>query len=464
MPSEDREHLFENALAHQLRADASSQPVSGACCDAEILAAYHERSLSTEEMTSVQAHVGECEHCRQILAHLAATDEIPVAVPRPIPEVIPASKPNLRITPAPRRPYWRWVAPAGALAAALLVWVTVHENRSLRLPSPAPQSSVAPMETAKDQPASPPQSTGASIPAARSRETPPSEGVSTPQPALSSPSAPPVETLNSLHSKQKARASAAKKRPAPDDSDLFALNPPEANAADAERDSKTFSHGVANEAVAVESAPLQAATDKMAKAAPEENASRKRDRAASTSPLPPPSPGVAGGAAVAAPAQAAQTQRSATETVEVSDAVIQQQQIAGMSRFDRKAEMRLAKVLAEVTISAPGGRASWRVGPAGFIQFSSDSGKTWAVQPSGVIADLFSGSAPSDQVCWIVGAGGTVLVTTDAGTHWQKVSAPAQVDLRSVFAVNARSATVSSGNDSYQTNDGGATWKKLPPE
>jgi photosystem II stability/assembly factor-like uncharacterized protein len=127
--------------------------------------------------------------------------------------------------------------------------------------------------------------------------------------------------------------------------------------------------------------------------------------------------------------------------------------------------MLLASVdRAAVTVSAPGGRVSWRIGPAGVILFSSDAGKTWLVQPSGIITDLLAGSAPSDKVCWIVGRSGTILRTTDKGKHWKKVNAPIQDDLRSVFAVNARQATVSPANATYQTTDGGATWNKLPPE
>src|SRR5260370_1301533 len=105
-----------------------------------------------------------------------------------------------------------------------------------------------------------------------------------------------------------------------------------------------------------------------------------------------------------------------------------------------------------------------RAGQAGVIEFSSDAGKTWTLQPSGVIADLLAGSAPSDKICWIVGRSGTVLRTTDGGKHWRKLRPPAQDDLRSVFAVDARQATVSPNNGAYQTTDGGATWTKLPPE
>jgi photosystem II stability/assembly factor-like uncharacterized protein len=137
--------------------------------------------------------------------------------------------------------------------------------------------------------------------------------------------------------------------------------------------------------------------------------------------------------------------------------------MAGMSRL-KQSEVRLANSVAEVTISAPGEHVYWRVGLAGIIEFSPDAGKSWTVQPSGVISDLLAGSAPSEKVCWIVGRAGTLLRSTDGGTHWQKLRPPSQEDLHSVFAVDARQATVSSLNAKYQTTDGGVTWKKLPPE
>ena len=135
-----------------------------------------------------------------------------------------------------------------------------------------------------------------------------------------------------------------------------------------------------------------------------------------------------------------------------------------MSRYKQSAAVRLANSISEVTISAPDGRVSWRVGQAGIIQFSSDAGKSWALQPSGVVTDLLAGSAPSDKICWIVGRAGTLLRTTDAGAHWQKLRPPSQEDLRSIFAVDAHQATVSAPNAKFQTTDGGLTWTKLPPD
>jgi hypothetical protein len=167
------------------------------------------------------------------------------------------------------------------------------------------------------------------------------------------------------------------------------------------------------------------------------------------------------GAAPAAPSARAQ---ASSEPAGVSGGIAQQQEIAGMSKFSEKARMRLANSIGEVTISAPGGTVSWQVGQAGVIEFSSDAGKTWTLQPSDVTTDLLGGSAPSEKVCWIVGGNGTILRTTDAGAHWQKLRAPVQEDIRTVTAVDARRATVSLTNGSYQTTDGGATWHKLAPE
>ncbi len=135
-----------------------------------------------------------------------------------------------------------------------------------------------------------------------------------------------------------------------------------------------------------------------------------------------------------------------------------------MSKFSEKAKMRLAASIGEVTIAAPGGTVSWRVGQAGIIEFSPDAGKTWTLQASGVTTDLLGGSAPTDKVCWIVGSSGTILRTTDGGAHWQKLRAPVQDDIRAVVAEDARRATVSLTNGSYQTTDGGASWNKLAPE
>ncbi len=158
MAPDDRERNFERALARNLRANVTGgAPASSVGCpDAEILAAYHERLLTPEEMISRKEHIASCMRCQEILAHLEATDEILVepadlvkdegltpqslfatasmripSVPRASSspsayEVTPKSAVPLEIRR--RTANWRWLAPAGALAAILLVWVAAHER------------------------------------------------------------------------------------------------------------------------------------------------------------------------------------------------------------------------------------------------------------------------------------------------------------------------------------------------
>src|SRR5215470_12737699 len=80
MPGEDRERMFEKALARHLRANPESGPDArdSACPDAEVLAAYHERRLPPQELTSWKEHITLCSRCQEILARLEATDELPV--------------------------------------------------------------------------------------------------------------------------------------------------------------------------------------------------------------------------------------------------------------------------------------------------------------------------------------------------------------------------------------------------
>jgi hypothetical protein len=117
-------------------------------------------------------------------------------------------------------------------------------------------------------------------------------------------------------------------------------------------------------------------------------------------------------------------------------------------------------------IAVPGSNVMWRAGRGGLIEFSKDAGSSWSRQTSGVRADLFSGSAPSDKICWIVGRLGTVLLTTDGGAHWNLLSSPMKDDLGGVQASDALHARVWNSIDtkSFETSDGGVTWKRYVNE
>ena len=455
MPSDDRERSFENALARHLRAgDAADDPRS-TCSDGETLAAYHERSLAPAQMASVKTHVTHCERCQEILAHLEATDEIPAPAADLARQATAAAKSSVPF-PARQPSFWRWVAPAGALAAALLVWVAVHEKNSVPVPTQATQLNVKQAETAKDLPASPPQLPPQVPDATRTRPDSFSGLLTAPPSQMAGATRQRHQSL----SKQKDSLSAEKKSSAADDFNQLVDNSPNGSQPSAwDEDLKSQRPGALAKTVTVEAARTEAAKTEAEEKAANDN------RGAPSPRSPQAAPGIASAEPVAPPAPPpARAEVVVTESAAVSDLPAQQRAMGNLSGGVNQAAVRLAKGTGAVNISAPDGQVSWRAGQAGVIEFSSDAGKTWTLQPSGVIADLLAGSAPSDKICWIVGRSGTVLRTTDGGKHWRKLRPPALDDLRSIFAVDARQATVSPTNGAYQTTDGGATWTKLPPE
>jgi photosystem II stability/assembly factor-like uncharacterized protein len=76
-----------------------------------------------------------------------------------------------------------------------------------------------------------------------------------------------------------------------------------------------------------------------------------------------------------------------------------------------------------------------------------------------VNAVITNGFAPSDAVCWLVGKGGVVLRSAD-GRTWRQVPFPHAVDLISVAAADATTATVVTVDGrTFRTTDGGRNWK-----
>jgi putative zinc finger protein len=85
-------------------------------------------------------------------------------------------------------------------------------------------------------------------------------------------------------------------------------------------------------------------------------------------------------------------------------------------------------------------------------------GPMWPAPPSDVAAQVTAGSSPSTAVCWIVGRAGTILRSTDQRT-WQRLTFLLTVDLTSVTATDAQSASiVTADGRTFLTVDGGVTW------
>src|SRR5579859_2318846 len=130
--SDDRDRSFDKALARHFRSAAHSQDsvAPQGCADAETLAAYHDGGLSPEEVHLWSVHLKECARCQTILSQLAATAAVPFAA------TAQAAKPEaagVHVFKPRRTALWRWAAPAGALAAALLVWVAVRQSEPIKV-------------------------------------------------------------------------------------------------------------------------------------------------------------------------------------------------------------------------------------------------------------------------------------------------------------------------------------------
>ncbi len=426
--SDDRDRSFEKALARHFRAraqaEASAAPRS--CADVETLAAYHEGGLAAEQMSLWKTHLQDCPRCQGILTQLEATDAIPFGVAHNMEKQRAAGVQVLK----PRRPVpWRWAAPAGALAAGLLVWVAVRESKPLQIP-----------EVRKDA------ASAAKLPAP------------TPPVAESKLSSANEDQSTRTRSAQTAVGGALQQKRETIRAGRAAGVPAKPLAASGEEISQNVVSGGDVRTLAKSDVEDKGAAG--AREFKEKAAADSLSRPVTTvAPAPEISSNTQAFAQAGAPSAKAANGRPSAQTV-----LQQKQEMSGTSHLREKQAMVLAKSLSAATIIAHGNAVQWRIGATGIIEHSADTGATWSLQSSGVITDLLAGSAPSDKVCWVVGRAGTILRTTDGGAHWAKLRPPIVDDFASVFAVDARQATVSPAQGTYQTMDSGATWKKLAPE
>ena len=479
MAPDERDRSFDKALARHLRSaapggEAARTPAvsgspGGACPDSETLAAYHERSLFPTQLNSLKEHIVGCPHCQAILSQLEATDEISLEAaereeavakqPEPV-LVAPSLEAARAAAPAPQKKSrrvlllrgarWRWLAPAGAIAASLLVWIAWHENRALAPPD------LKQVQVATNQAPPPSAPSISTVPQAVSPS------------AKAAPKSPPSAADGISGANAQSVSDALKSRGKPD---YFAKALPTKPLADKERalrkdNGREFSNALPRaeekldrdaktaDATKLESAPAQVQVQAQAQSIQIQNQSSanspnppgpaalgqmeakkmKAPAAAPAAPPPAPQPGAAGGI---------------------------------VSGYNESGALEVARAITNPRlISPPGSNVIWRAGRSGLIEFSKDGGSSWSRQTSGVLVDLLTGSAPSAQVCWMVGRVGSILLTTDGGANWKLIHSPLSEDLGGVEASDALHARVwnSLNTKSFATIDGGVTWKRFVNE
>jgi hypothetical protein len=424
----DRDDRLHGLLRDTLR----SQPASGPCIDAATLAAWAEDALTPEETAATDAHLAACARCRDLAATLATMTDA---------EGAPAST----VVQFAARPNGRWkviVGAMGAIAASALIWVAVRDE--------------APM----------PDTTSAANRSAQSQDSGVGGNVAPPATA-------PAQRAESNALLPRADAAAEAERQLGQQGQR-ALNTPRPEAKLArESNARTAEPRQFNATPTPTPAPVEPPPARVA--APPPPAAMP----------PPPQP-----AAAAPPAIAGSARSSTVASLPPSETFFAMPIVAefvvgadlqapeGLASADRiraggagrggggggargagggAAAGGVAQRPTDAVVSQP---VRWRLrgSSTAAVERSIDGGTTWLPVPIPVTPLLAGGSAPANTVCWLAGRAGTVLLSTD-GTTFRQVTKPADADLVSVRATDARSATVRTADGrTFTTTDGGLTW------
>jgi Photosynthesis system II assembly factor YCF48 len=485
MGHDERERKFEQALQRHLRRDAAgarneadAQAVPdeavGAveCLDAGTLAAFHEGTLSSSEIVAVKEHVADCSRCQEILSQLEATDEIPLPVEpgkdlkmresvlptgalyvdyaaRQTPSLTVAGQP----TPAFKAPHdisrgrgfkaLRWAAPAGAIAAGLLIWIVVRDHKvqnthfeNVQIAQEQPREKRVAPQALSTSPIPP-----APAPGSKALNGPRKDEAMTRQLA-GEPGAVRAQERYSPNVKAKsANRVAASSNPT-------TSAPASGCPTDVPMGSRQCDHLVVL-------APS-------AKQGPQSPVTSPTDLSASSAAGVLPAPAASTGASANAADKKADADSARTTLTIIDEGYsLPTEQIATADKLREPTFETSGKTALAKTVLAHGGTVLWRLGARGQIVRSVDGGVTWVLQNSGVKVELLAGSAPSEAVCWVVGRNGSILRTTDGGGHWNKVVSPIRGDIARVQAADAMTAAIFDANKSsrFVTHDGGVTWQ-----
>lgn len=108
-----------------------------------------------------------------------------------------------------------------------------------------------------------------------------------------------------------------------------------------------------------------------------------------------------------------------------------------------EAAPRAASLPASLRLNAvffSGSEAGWAVGANGVIYFTSNGGRSWQPQESGVKSDLYDVKFIDTLEGWAVGGEGAILHTKDGGRVWTRERRTTDHTLESLFFVGRRRA------------------------
>jgi photosystem II stability/assembly factor-like uncharacterized protein len=111
------------------------------------------------------------------------------------------------------------------------------------------------------------------------------------------------------------------------------------------------------------------------------------------------------------------------------------------------------------SVTFPSEKDGWASGRWGTVLHTSDGGKTWVRQQTGIDFTLSGIFFVDPQRGWAVGDEGTIIHTADGGKTWEKQKSPVSYFLMDVyFATPQKGWIVGERTHILATTDGGKTW------
>jgi hypothetical protein len=461
MPARDDDKAMDGLLRRSLARDPAN---TAECPDADILAAYYERSLDADEAAGYELHFAQCTRCREHLAALVRAEsavEVPVGQEPAVAAASPARAKgsSSAVVSAAAKPEhswvfgWRWLAPAAAVVIfAVLVYIRIAPRET--------GTFLSKNEVAISKPGAVP------LPA-------PSQDLSAPAENLELQRAPQAKHPAPQKSKAAppAPAEVPPPPPPPQKSSYADKAQPRMGTTPGARKSSGVAAGFSGGAMARSRgaaagvAPQKRpAADTAASASGEPNGVEQRAaarpagaavRSAAPPSTPPPTEAKNEAPPLDSSAQASRVYpaNKKPETPGTADGS------AGGAINSNAESLQVTGSTASVAIMAKIGPL-YRITSDGTVERSNDGGATWQPERLKTNSAIMALSAPLDKICWLVGRGGTILLTRN-GKSWKKISPPVEIDLVGVTAQDEHSATVTAiDGRQFSTEDAGKNWQE----